>query len=277
MLLALLWAAIAALFARDIAHMVSIWWNSSTYNHILLIPPLIAWLIAERAALVAPLRPTPWWPGAALMLAAGGIWGVGHAADIALFRHLATVLMLGAAVAAALGPMLVRALAFPLAYGVLLVPFGDELVPLFQAITAQLCMGLLALFGIPATLDNLFITAPSGVFVVAEACSGVMFLVAMAAFAILAAHLCFLSWKRRIFFVAGALITTIIANALRAFGTILIAENFGHEYAIGFDHLVYGWLFFCGITIALMLAARPWFDRPANDAAVDLSGWHANG
>jgi exosortase len=175
------------------------------------------------------------------------------------------------AVVVALGPLLVRALAFPLAYAVLLVPFGDEVVPLFQHITAQLCMPLLALAGIPATLNGLYITAPSGIFVVAEACSGVMFLVAMAAFAILAAHLCFRSWNRRIIFVVSALVTTIIANALRAFGTILIAESYGHDYAIGFDHLVYGWVFFAVTLIAVMLVARRWFDRPAGDPAIDIS------
>ena len=185
--------------------------------------------------------------------------------------------MLQSAVAVALGPVLVRALAFPLAYALLLVPFGDEVVPLFQHITAQLTMPLLALSGIAATLDGLYITTPSGMFVVAEACAGVMFLVAMAAFAILAAHLCFHSWKRRIIFVASALLTTIIANALRAFGTIVIAENWGHDYATGLDHLIYGWVFFAVTLAAVMLVARRWFDRPANDPAINIERLVRNG
>jgi Transmembrane exosortase (Exosortase_EpsH) len=139
-LLSLLWIAIAALFARDIAHMVSIWWTSSTYNHILLIPPLIAWLVAERARLIAPLTPAPWPAGMLALLAASGVWFVGQMTDIALLRHLGVILMVQGAVIVALGPLLVRALAFPLAYAVLLVPFGDEVVPLFQHITAQLMM-----------------------------------------------------------------------------------------------------------------------------------------
>lgn len=276
-ILALLWVAIAALLAGDLTHMLGIWWGSSTYNHILLIPPLIAWLVAERARLIAPLRPSLRWPGTLALLGAAGVWSLGAATDIALLRHLALILALQAAVLTALGPLVFRALAFPLSYALLLVPFGDEVVPLFQHVTAQLCMALLALSGVPATLDGLYITTPSGLFVVAEACSGVMFIVAMAAFAILAAHLCFRRWKRRIIFVAAALLTTIFANALRAFGTILIAENFGHQYARGFDHLVYGWLFFAMIILAVMLVARRWFDRPANDPAIDLTGLQANG
>jgi exosortase A len=271
-LLAGLWTVMAVLLHRDLLHMAGIWWSGSTYNHILIVPLLLGWLVAQRWALIRPLQPAPWWPGTAVMLAAGLVWVVGAASDIALLRHIGVVLLLLAAVAAALGPMLVLALAFPLAYALFLVPFGDELMPLFQMITAQLCMVLLAAFRIPATLDGLFITTPSGQFVVAEACSGVMFLVAMAAFATLAAHLCFRGWKRRIVFVSAALVTTIIANALRAFGTILIAENFGHEYAQGMDHLVYGWAFFALVLIAVMLVARRWFDRPADDVAVDLNG-----
>lgn len=275
--LALLWVAIAALFARDIAHMVSIWWTSSTYNHILLIPAILVWLVAERARLVATLTPTLWLPGGLALLGALGVWAAGQATDIALLRHLGVVLLLQATVLVALGPVLVRALAFPLAYTWLLVPFGDEVVPLFQHITAQLTMPLLALSGIPATLDGLYITTPSGMFVVAEACSGVMFLVAMAAFAMLAAHLCFKSWKRRIVFVASALLTTILANALRAFGTIVIAENWGHAYATGVDHLIYGWVFFAVTLIAVMLVAHRWFDRPANDPAINIERLIRNG
>lgn len=275
--LALVWAAIAALFARDIAHMVSIWWGSSTYNHIILIPPIIAWLVAERAALIAPLRPRFWLAGLIPLAAAVGLWMGGQAMDIALIRHLGVVLMLQSAVAFALGPVLVRVLSFPLAYALLLVPFGDEVIPLFQHVTAQLTMPLLALSGIPATLDGLYITTPSGSFVVAEACSGVMFLVAMAAFASLAAHLCFNSWKRRIVFVASALLTTILANALRAFGTIVIAENWGHDYATGLDHLIYGWVFFAVTLVAVMLVAHRWFDRPANDPAINIDRFVRNG
>lgn len=271
-LLATLWGFALVLFARDIADMMWLWWDSSTYNHILLLPPLIGWLVAQRAGLIAPLRPQPWWPGAVLLLMAGGVWTLGDAGGIALLRHLGVVLVLQAAVAAALGPMVVRALLFPFAYALLLVPFGDELVPMFQTITADLTMLLLDISGTAAERDGIFITTPGGFFEVAEACAGVMFLVAMFAFGTLAANLCFLGWRRRILFVAAALAATIIANAIRAFGTIIVAEQFGVEHAVGFDHIVYGWFFFAAVMLAIMLIARRWFDRPADDAAVSTVG-----
>jgi exosortase A len=269
--LALLSAAILAIFWRDAADMVGIWWHSSTFTHCLLMVPMIGWLVSQRAALLRPLTPVYWWPALLWMAGAGLVWLVGEAAGVGLFRQLGLVLMLQGAVVAALGEKLVRALLFPLAYALLLVPFGEELVPLLQTLTAHISMVLLHLSGIAAQMEGVFITTPAGFFEVAEACSGVNFLIAMLAYAVFAAHLCFRSWTRRIVFVALALATTILANALRAYGTMAAAEIWGIEAAGGIDHIFYGWIFFGLVILLVMLVAWRWFDRPANDAAVDVS------
>ncbi|SEH12002.1 exosortase A [Sphingopyxis sp. YR583] len=269
--LALLSAAILAIFWREAADVAGIWWNSSTFTHCLLIIPMIAWLVSQRAALLRPLTPAFWWPALIWMAGAGLVWLVGEAAGVGLFRQLGLILMLQGAVAVTLGEKLVRALLFPLGYALLLVPFGEELVPLLQTLTAHISMILLHLSGIPAEMEGVFITTPAGFFEVAEACSGVNFLIAMLAYAIFAAHLCFRSWVRRIVFVSAALATTILANALRAYGTMVAAEIWGIEAAGGIDHIFYGWFFFGAVTLIVMLVASRWFDRPANDAAVDVS------
>jgi len=268
--LALLSAAIFAIFWREAADVAGIWWNSSTFTHCLLIIPMIGWLVSQRVALLRPLTPAFWWPALVWMAGAGLVWLVGEAAGVGLFRQLGLILMLQGAVAATLGEKLVRALLFPLFYALLLVPFGEELVPLLQTLTAHISMVLLHLSGIPAKMEGVFITTPAGFFEVAEACSGVNFLIAMLAYSIFAAHLCFRSWTRRIVFVAAALATTILANALRAWGTMVAAEIWGIEAAGGIDHIFYGWFFFGAVILLVMLVARRWFDRPANDAAVDV-------
>ncbi len=270
--LALLSAVILRAFWRDAADMAGIWWHSSTFTHCLLMVPMIGWLVSQRTRLLRPLAPVFWWPALVWMAGAGLVWLVGEAAGVGLFRQLGLVLMLQGAVAATLGEKLVRGLLFPLAYGLLLVPLGDELVPLLQTLTAHISMALLHLSRIPAVMEGVFITTPAGFFEVAEACSGVNFLVAMLAYAVFAAHLCFRSWTRRIVFVALAVATTILANALRAYGTIAAAEIWGIEAAGGIDHIFYGWVFFGLVILIVMLAARRWFDRPANDVAVDVRG-----
>jgi len=270
--LAALSAAILAIFWRDAADMIGIWWHSSTFTHCLLMVPMIGWLVSQRVPLLRPLTPAYWWPALIWMAGAGLVWLVGEAAGVGLFRQFGLMLMLQGAVAAALGEKLVRGLLFPLGYALLLVPFGEELVPLLQTFTAHIAVVLLHLSGIAAEMQGVFVTTKAGFFEVAEECSGVNFLIAMLAYSVFAAHLCFRSWTRRIVFVALALATTIVANALRAYGTMVAAEIWGIEAAGGIDHIFYGWIFF-GLVIGLvMLVALRWFDRPANDAAVDVAG-----
>jgi len=262
-------AAILALFARDAADMARIWWSSSTYNHILLIPPILAWLVAQRREALGRIAPAPWWGGAPVLAAAACGWIIGEAAGLAVARHLALILFLEGAVLTLLGHRVARALAFPLGFAIFLLPVGDELVPALQMLTAEMAMALLGWADIPAHLSGVFISTPTGYFEVAEACSGVKFLIAMLALGVLVANVCFVSWPRRIAFVAAAAALPILANGVRAFGTIYVAHYRGTEFAAGFDHIVYGWIFFALVVAALLGGAWRWFDRAATDPAID--------
>lgn len=269
-LLAVLWLALLVIFSRDALHLASIWWNSSTFNHCLLILPILGWLVWLRGGELGKLTPQAWAPGLLWIAAGASAWLLGEAAGLAIARQTGLVLMLQGCVPALLGPQVTRGLIFPLFYSLFLLPIGEELVPPLQILTADMSMLLLRLTGIPAYLEGIFITTPGGLFAVAEACSGVKFLVAMAALAVLTAHLCFTSWKRRLIFLAVALIVPVIANGFRAFSTIWIAQHWGTEFAASADHVIYGWVFF-GLVIAIVGAIFwRWFDREPDD--VPISG-----
>jgi EpsI family protein len=132
-------------------------------------------------------------------------------------------------------------------------------------------MFLLGVAGIPAHIEGVFITTPSGAFEVAEACSGVKFLVAMLAYGALVANLCFRSWTRRILFMIAAIVIPIIANGIRAWGTIYVASLTDAAYATGFDHIVYGWIFFAIVIALLMAAGWRFFDRAPGDPWFDVA------
>jgi exosortase A len=266
-------AAILVLFRRDAADMAAIWWTSATFNHCLLIGPIIAWLVWQRLPELRRLVPAAWAPGLLLVGAGAFGWLLGEAGGIAFARHLGLVLMVQGVIVACLGKAVARGLAFPLFYALFLVPFGEELVPAMQTLTARIAAGLLALGGVPAFLEGIFITTPTGYFEVAEACAGVRFLIAMAAFGVLVANVCFRSWPRRIIFLAASIAIPVLANGVRAWGTIYVAYRTGStDFAVSFDHVVYGGIFFA-IVIALILAAgwrffdrkvgEPWFDPAA--------------
>ena len=260
---------ILTLFHRDVTDMVSIWWNASTFGHCLFIPFLIAWLVQQRLAGLRQLQPAAWAPGLLWIAAGAFAWLLGAAAGVALFRHAALILMLQGSVVALLGPAVARALLFPLFYAFFMIPVGEELVAPLQLITAQLCMVFLEIAGVPAHLDGIFITTPTGYFRVAEACSGAKFVIAMAAYGALVCNVCFSSWPRRILFMTGALLLAVLANGLRAFAIIWVAHLTSIEAAVGFDHVVYGWLFFAIIMVVVMAAAWSFFDRRAGDPWFD--------
>ncbi len=268
--LAIAWLALIGLFANDWAAMALQWWDSSTYNHILLIPAIVAVLIWQRADSLAKLVPQSWWPGLILLGGALFVWLLGAVSGLNLARQLGAVVSLQAVFLMLMGPRVAAACAFPLAYMLFLVPFGDELVPALQMVTAELTIALTHLSGIPAEIEGVFIDTPAGLFEVAEACSGVKFLIAMVALGSLVAATCFRSWKRRIIFMLAAIILPIVANGIRAWGTIYIAQSQGLEFAAGFDHIFYGWVFF-GVVMGLLLGASwRWFDRSPEDSPVDL-------
>jgi exosortase A len=263
------WAGLLLLFWRDLADMAAIWWNSSTFNHCLLILPILVWLVMQRKELLAELEPKPWTPALLYGAVGAGGWLLGDAAGLAVARQLGLIMMLQGSVAAILGPNVARGLLFPLFFMFFLVPIGEEAVPALQTLTAKMCMILLGWSGIPAHIDGIFITTPTALFRVAEACAGVKFLVAMVAYGVLVANLCFLSWARRVAFLAVCVVVPIIANGLRAFGTIYIAHHSGIEFAVGFDHVFYGWIFF-GLVIGLVMAMGwPFFDKRADAPAFD--------
>lgn len=262
-------AAILFLLRRDAADMVEIWFTISTYNHCALVLPIIAWLAWQRLPELRQMAPAAWAPGLLLVGAGAAAWLLGEAGGLALVRHAALVLMLQGAVIACLGKAVARGLAFPIFYALFMIPAGEEIVPLMHTVTAAMCMALLDLAGVPAHIEGIFITIPTGYFEVAEACSGVKFLIAMMAYGALVANVCFASWTRRILFMVAAAAIPILANGVRAWGTIYIAHLTNTDFAAGFDHVVYGWFFFAIVIALLMAVGWRFFDRGVNDPWFD--------
>ena len=263
------WLALILAFFSDWRTMFAQWWDSSTYNHILLVPGILGWLVWQRRMEVLRIAPRAWWPGLFAVAAAILLWALGALAGLNLFRQAGAVALLPASALLLLGPRVFAGLLFPFAYMAFLVPFGDELVPPLQTITAKLTVALVHLSGIPANIDGVFIDTPAGLFEVAEACSGVKFLIAMVALGVLVANVCFRSWRRRAAFMALCIAAPILANGVRAWGTIYAAQYIGADRAGGVDHLIYGWVFFA-LVIALVLGLSwRFFDRGIDEAMID--------
>ena len=262
--------ALIAVTAQSWGAMFHQWWNIDTYNHLLLVPFIAIWLVALKEDELAAMTPQAFWPGLGLVAAGLGIWSAGQAAGINLLAQAGAVAALQAAVITVLGLRVSLLLALPLAYASFLVPFGDEIIPPLQAITAAIAITLTQASGVPAQIEGIYIDTPAGLFIVAEACSGVKFLIAMVTLAVLVCFTRFERWRRRVAFLAACIIVPILANGVRAWATIYVAQFIGAERATGFDHIVYGWIFFAIIVAALLGAAWRFFEREP-----EAYGWRA--
>jgi exosortase A len=255
------WAALAILFHADVRDLADIYWNSTTFGHCLFVLPVVGWLVWQRRAELALVAVAPWWPALAIVALGGAVWFAGEVAGVALARHLGLVAMMQGAAVTLLGVQATRALLFPIAYLIFLVPFGEFLEAPLQDVTVAILMPLLHLSGVHAVVDGVLITTSAGYFEVAEACSGAKFLIAMVAYGTLVANVCFVSWRRRAAFMGVALVVPVLANGLRAWGTIYAAERTSVEAATGFDHIVYGWVFFAFVMLMVLAIGWRWFDR----------------
>lgn len=271
--LALAWASALLLTMPQWVDMARQWFTVSTYQHILFVPAIIGWLVWNRREVLAGIPPQAWLPGLGMVAGALLVWLVGTLTSLDLIAQAGAVLVLQSAVLAVLGPRAGAVLAFPLAFAAFLVPFGEEIVTPLQMLTADMVIALTHLSGIPAQIDGIFIDTPAGLFEVAEACAGVQFVVAMLTLGVLAAKVGMTRWPHRTALLALCLVVPILANGVRAWAIVAIAQYVGAERAGGIDHIVYGWVFFALVVALVMALAWRWFDRDPEAEGRSTARW----
>ncbi|MDO6497995.1 exosortase A [Photobacterium sanguinicancri] len=256
-------AAWGLVFSGSLQTMVSVWMQSKTYEHCFLIVPISLWLVWQKRQDIRKVPYTSSWIPLFLLIFPAMLWLLGRAADISLFQHVASVVSLQLIIWAVIGTPMAKLLWFPILFLIFAAPFGEELVPALQIITADLSVFFLNIVNIPVYREGLYLTIPNGQFHVAEACSGIRFLISSIALGTLFAYLQFNHWWKRILFTGFSFIFPIVANGLRAFGIITIGYLSDMEHATGADHLVYGWVFFSIVILVIFFTANIFADPPA--------------
>lgn len=260
-------AWVIAWFWPTAAAIASIWWRSETYAHGLAVLPIFAWLVWRARERIGELRPRPL-PGMALVILAAGLtWMVGELAAVAAASHFALVALLAAALVGMLGWKLSRVLLFPLAFLAFAVPIGDFLLPTLMTLTAEFTVGALRLSGVPVFQEGLHFVVPNGRWSVVEACSGIRYLIASTMIGALYAYLNYTRLRKRLLFMLVALLVPIVANWLRAYMIVMLGYLSDNRIAAGFDHLIYGWVFFGIVITAMFWIGGRWRDPVSIPAA----------
>ncbi|MFT3847192.1 MAG: exosortase A [Propionivibrio sp.] len=273
--LAILFVTLLAILViyRDTAlAMAEIWARSETFTHGFLVPPIALWLvwrIRHRFVGMEP-RPSRWF----LLVPAGAgfLWLLGELSAVGVVSQFALVTIVVFSVPAVLGLRIARRIAFPLAFLYFAVPFGEFAIPFFMEWTAKITVIGLRMSGIPVYREGLQFIIPSGSWSVVEACSGIRYLIASVTVGTLFAYLSYTSLKRRVLFVAVSFVVPIIANWFRAYLIVMLGHLSGNKLAAGVDHLIYGWVFFGIVMMAMFWIGSRWREEelqtpPGDDAA----------
>ena len=255
---ALFACVVIALYWRTSASIVAIWLRSETFTHGFVVLPIALWLVWRRRDVLSQIPAKPWWPALAGVAAAGALWLVASAADTLGVKQFALVFMIQAGIVAIVGKNLARALAFPLAFLVFLVPAGEIFVPTLIDWTADFTVSALRWSGVPVYREANHFIIPSGAWSVVEACSGIRYIIASVMVGTIYAAVAYRSAGRRAAFLAASILVPIVANWFRAYMIVMLAHLTNNKLAVGVDHIIYGWVFFGVVMLLLFWVGSFW-------------------
>jgi len=252
-LLAVYWRTLVSIFDN---------WARDPFGHGYIVVPAVLYFVWQRRRALASLNPTPsLGPLLALGLLAF-IWLLAQLSTTSIVQQFCLVAMVVAFVWSVLGTEVMKVLMFPLGLLVFTLPLGDRLVPTLQGLAARIAVELLRLAGLPALLEGHVISIPNSKWQVAEACSGINYLVSSLAVGYLFAGLRYRRWVHRVGFVVAAGVAPLVANGLRVFTTILIASLGATGLAAGLEHNLYGVAVFGITTFVLLATCGGWREEP---------------
>jgi exosortase len=147
-----------------------------------------------------------------------------------------------------LGWEFVRALLFPLAFLILMIPipnilFNQITFPL-QILASKLAAWFLPLLGVPVLREGNIINLPAMPLEVADACSGIRSLMTLTTLTIMYGYLLEKRVLVRVLLAIAAVPIAVSANGFRIVGTGLLVQYWDPDKAQGFFHEFSGWLIF---------------------------------
>lgn len=255
---------VPALFFRTTIAMAEVWWINETFTHGFLIFPISLWLIWQKKTHLSKLEPAPEPLVLFITFFITCFWLLTALVDVKVLMQLSMISIILTLIWAITGRKILLYLLFPLLFLYLAVPLGQSLIPVLMEFTANATVYLVKLTGIPVYQDGFNFILPSGSWSVVEECSGVRYLIATLTLGIVYAYINYASLKKRLIFIAFAILVPIFANSLRAFIIVMLGHFSGMKIAIGADHLIYGWVLFGIIIFIMFYVGSFWRDSKVN-------------
>jgi exosortase len=245
---AILSALFVLLYAPVLKVLVLQWWNDPDYGHGFLVPLFAGYVVWRTRDQWTKRETKPSNFGLLVMIGAivlliGGSLG----AELFTSRFSLLVLLAGMILFLA-GWKVLRALSFPLAFLILMIPipvivYNQITFPL-QLLASRFATFCLELVQVPVLREGNVLILPNYSLQVVEACSGIRSL--MTLITLVASR----RWIRYALVILMVPIA-IVSNALRIMGTGVLTYRFGPRAAEGFFHEFSGWVIFLAALVLM--------------------------
>jgi exosortase len=254
---AVLILVIGWLYSAIIYRLAAQWWSDPNFSHGFFVPLFSGFVLWQNRKQLAqlPLAPSPW--GLLIMAFALAVLMVGVLGAELFLSRISLVLLIAGLVIFFSGWRVFRAVLFPWAFLILMIPvpailFNQITFPL-QIMASKVAATVLPWAGVPVLREGNIINLPAMPLAVAEACSGIRSLMSLATLAIIYGYLLEPRiWVRTVLALASIPIA-VVANSFRIVGTGLVVQYWDPDKAEGFFHVFSGWMIFVISLIMLFL------------------------
>jgi len=241
-------SGLGILYSSIFKGLFNIWITQEQYSYGPLIPLIALYIIysSRKHILNAPIKPN--YLGLIIVLLGYGLYLFGVFSIHGFTARFSFIVMLVGFSLFALGTEMMRRLAFPFFILLFMIPFPEILDRLFslklRLLSSLITEDILHAIGVSVFRQGNIIDIGTMQFNVADACSGMNYLLPLLA---LAALIGFFSTKSKIIrsiLIISAVPITLTANVIRITTTTLIAKYWTPKIATGFMHDFSGWVVF---------------------------------
>jgi exosortase len=255
---AILIGLVGILYAGVLKILVGQWWNEPDYGHGFLVPLFSGYVVWRQRERLFKIESKP--ANFGLLVMVGAIvllFGGSLGAELFTSRVSLLVLLAGIILFLA-GWKVLRALSFPLAFLLLMIPipviiYNQITFPL-QLIASRFATFWLEVVQVPVLREGNVLILPNYSLEVVEACSGIRSLMTLITLAVAYGYLVEPRRWVRYSLVILMIPIAIVSNAIRIMGTGVLTYHFGPKAAEGFFHEFSGWVIFLAALILMFVS-----------------------
>ncbi len=247
------------LYAEVLRALVRDWATDENYSHGFLIVPLAGYFVWHGRRHLAGIAVRPRASGLVLVAAGVALLFAGRLGAELFVARFSMLPVLAGSVVFVFGWRFLAALAFPLAFLLLMIPipatlFYDIAGPL-QILASRLGVAVMSALSIPALREGNVIVLANASLNVVEACSGIRSLISLLTVGIVYGYFADSRPVVRALLAALMVPVAIVTKGARVAATAIATHYYGLPAAEGFFHPFGGWLAAAGALAVLFIAA----------------------